>query len=143
MPKHTRLTGIKRCHSYTVDEAAQVCGVTARTIRNWEKEGLRVMNCARPALIRGDDLRAHIKSQREGRKAPLGIETFYCLRCRKARAAAGGMADCTITGPRATLSALCALRSALCALRSARSAKAWSQNPSPCLAARSLNASSI
>lgn len=35
-------------------------------------------------------------------------EEFYCLACRKARKAAGGLADCNIRGGRATLTALCA-----------------------------------
>jgi transcription elongation factor Elf1 len=48
-----------------------------------------------------------IKEQRKGRKVSTTLNTFCCMGCRKARPAAGGFADCTITVGRATLTALC------------------------------------
>lgn len=107
MPKQARLTGIKRFQTYTIEEAAAVSGVSARTIRNWTKDGLRVMAAARPALIRGDDLHDHIKSKRAERAVKTRIDTFYCLSCRTERGAAEGMADCVVSGGRAKLTALC------------------------------------
>ena len=107
MPKQARLSGIKAARCYTIEESAEVSGVSPRTIRNWARTGLRVMDSARPILIRGDALRDHIKAQRAGRKIQTHVDQFFCLPCRKARAAAGGMADCTINGQRAMLTALC------------------------------------
>ena len=107
MPKQARLSGVKAFRCYTIDEAAEVTGVSPRTIRNWTKDGLRLMDRARPVLIRGDDLRAYILAQRQSRKVTVALDAFYCFRCRAARKAAGGFADCTITGNRATLTALC------------------------------------
>lgn len=107
MPKQARLSGIKSLHCYTIDEAAEVTGVSPRTIRNWAANGLHVMDASRPMLIRGDDLRRHIKAQRASRKVETGIDMFFCFRCRKARHAAAGIADCTIIGKRASLTALC------------------------------------
>ena len=107
MPKRARLCGIKAFRCYTIDEAAEVTGVSPRTIRNWAVDGLRVMDCSRPALIRGDDLRVYIKAQRNKRSVKTRIDTFYCVRCRAARRAAEGMADCDIQNGRATLTALC------------------------------------
>ncbi len=107
MPKQARLSGIKAFRCYTFEEAADVSGVSPRTIRNWAADGLRVMDGARPALIRGDDLRDFIKSARASRKVKTRIDTFYCLRCRKERRAAEGLADCVINANRATLTALC------------------------------------
>lgn len=107
MPKQARLRGIKGARCYTIEEAADVSGVSPRTIRNWGKEGLPVMDSARPILIRGDDLRAHIEGKRKANKVRTALDTFYCMACRKARPAAGGFADCTLTGDRATLTALC------------------------------------
>lgn len=107
MPKQARLSGIKAAHCYTIEEAADVAGVSPRTIRNWAVDGLRVMDGTRPALIRGDDLRDFIKSARASRKVRTRIDTFYCLRCRKERRAAEDMADCVIKAHRATLTALC------------------------------------
>lgn len=107
MPKQARLSGIKSARCYTIDEAAEVSGVSPRTIRNWASDGLRVMDGARPALIRGDDLRDHIKSKREERSVKTRIDTFYCLPCRNERRAAEGLADCEIIEGRAKLTALC------------------------------------
>lgn len=107
MPKQARLSGIKAARCYTIEEAAEVSGVSPRTIRNWASDGLRVMDGTRPALIRGDDLRTFIKSARASRKVKTRIDTFYCLRCRKEQRAAEGLADCAIKGNRATLTALC------------------------------------
>jgi len=107
MPKQARLSRIKAFRCYTLEEAADIVGVTTRTIRSWTKQGLQVMDSVRPALIRGDDLRAFIKGQREGRKVKTGLDEFYCLPCRAARKAAGSMADCDIVGTRAKLTALC------------------------------------
>ncbi len=107
MPKQARLSGIKAFRCHTIEEAAEVSGVSPRTIRNWASEGLRVMDGTRPALIRGDDLRAFIKSARENRKVKTRIDTFFCFRCRNERRAAEGLADCVIKAHRATLTALC------------------------------------
>ncbi len=107
MPKQARLNKIKSFRTYTIEEAAEVSGVSPRTIRNWITNGLRVLDGKRPTLIRGDDLRDFIKGQREGRKIKTALDRFFCVRCRKARQAAGGFADCNITGKRVTLTALC------------------------------------
>ena len=64
------------------------------------------MDSARPILIRGDDLRDYIKKKRASRKVTTGLTEFFCLPCRRARNAAGGVADCKIIGQRATLTAL-------------------------------------
>lgn len=108
MPRQARLTGIKGFHCYRVDEAAAVSGVSTRTIRNWIKDGLPVLNRERPTLIRGDDLKTYIRATRSRGKVNLSPDQFYCLACRAARPAAGGLADCTVKEGRAMLTALCA-----------------------------------
>ena len=107
MPKKARLSGIKAFRCYTINEAAEVTGVSPRTIRNWAADGLRVMDISRPALIRGDDLRNHIKAQRNKRTVKTRMDRFYCVRCRSERRAAEGLADCEIKSGRAKLTALC------------------------------------
>jgi len=109
MPKQARLNRIKSLHPYTVDEAAEVSGVSPRTIRNWAANGLHVMDAEHPALIRGDDLKAYILSQRKSRKSKTAPNTIYCVRCRQPRKPAGDMADCIIKRNRATLTALCSV----------------------------------
>lgn len=107
MPKQARLSRIKGLRSYTIMEAAEVSGVSPRTIHNWSKDGLRVMDEERPALIRGDDLRNHIKAKRNARATKTDPDTIYCVCCKRARKPAAGMADCVIRGNRATLTGLC------------------------------------
>lgn len=107
MPKQPRLNRIKSLHPYTINEAAEVSGVSPRTIRNWAANGLRLMQDDRPALVRGDDLIAYIKGQRKQRKQSLPLDRFYCLRCRAPRATAGGLAECVQHGGRFTLFAIC------------------------------------
>ena len=107
MPKQARLKGIKAFKTYTIEEAAEVSGVSPRTIRNWSSDGLRVMDGTRPALIRADDLRDHIKAKRAKRSIKTQLDTFYCVCCRHERRAAAGLADCDVIGGRAKLTALC------------------------------------
>jgi hypothetical protein len=107
VPKQARLSGIKSYHCYTKAEAAALVGVSTRTIGNWTRDGLQLLDASHPPLIRGDDLRNHITAQRENRKVKTGLCEFYCLRCRKCRSPAGEMADCKIEGNKAMLTALC------------------------------------
>ncbi len=108
MPKQARLSRIKSLQCYTIDEAAEITGVSPRTVRNWAKNGLQLMDHARPVLIRGDDLRTYLKAQRETRKVKTGLDQFYCCRCGQARKAAADYVECVIIGKRATLSGFCA-----------------------------------
>ncbi len=80
MPKQACLNRIKSLRCYTIEEAAEVTGVSTRTIRSWTKNGLQPMDEGRPVLVRGDDLRAYIKMQRDGRKHPTGLDEFFCVR---------------------------------------------------------------
>ncbi len=107
MPKKARLSRIKSFRTYTIDEAAEVTDVSPRTIRNWAADGLRILDNERPALVRGDDLRDFIKEKRQNRKIKTAPDEFYCVRCRRPRHAAGGIADCIFKGTRVTLTALC------------------------------------
>lgn len=107
MPKQALINGIKSYRCYTPSEAAALVGVSTRTIRNWSKDGLRILDSAHPPLIRGDDLRNHITAKRQDRKVPTKICEFYCLKCRASREPAIGIADCKIKGNKAMLTALC------------------------------------
>jgi len=107
VPKQARINGIKSYRCYTKAEAAALVGVSIRTISNWAKDGLPLMDACHPPLIRGDDLRNHIIAQRESRKVKTGLCELYCLPCRKSHLPAGGMADCKIDGNKAMLTALC------------------------------------
>ncbi|KCV81860.1 hypothetical protein ATO10_10955 [Actibacterium atlanticum] len=107
MPKSAKITGIKSVCCYTIQEAADITGVSERTVRAWIKGGLPAMTQERPTLIRGDTLIAFIKAQRSARKTLVGPDQFFCLKCRDARKPASGLVDCEVTGERAKLTAIC------------------------------------
>jgi hypothetical protein len=107
VPKQARMSGIKSYRCYTKAEAAALVGVSTRTIRNWTRDGLPLLDASHPPLIRGDDLRDYITAQRADRKVKTDLCELYCMRCRKSRAPAAQMADCKIEGNKAMLTALC------------------------------------
>ena len=107
MPRSAKLSGIKSLPSYTVQEAAEVTGVSERTIRSWIKAGLPAMKQERPTLLRGDALIAFIKAQRKARKTKIRQDEFYCLKCRAPRHSAGKLVQCETDGVRAKLIAIC------------------------------------
>lgn len=107
MPKSANLSGIKSLHNYTIQEAANITGVSERTIRTWIKQGMHAMANERPTLVRGDALTAFIKDKRKSRKSRLLQDEFYCLRCHAARKPAGGFVDCETVGTRTKLTAIC------------------------------------
>ena len=86
-----RLAKIHR--SYTVAEAAALCGVHRNTIREWIKDGLPTCDDRRPALILGRELGAFLLAKRVKNKRTCQPGEFYCMRCRDVRSAAGNMAD--------------------------------------------------
>ncbi len=109
MASTARINAIKSFRCYTIREAAEITGVSTRTICTWIKAGLPVMDDQRPHLIRGDDLRNFIRSRRKERKTETKLHEFFCLRCHALRFAAGGFAECHIDGNRVTVKALCSV----------------------------------
>jgi excisionase family DNA binding protein len=99
--------GIKRHHSYTIDEAARAIGAARGTVRRWLDKGLPAIRDRKPFLILGDDLAAYMAGRaRPKRSCPPG--TCYCVKCREARQPAGNMAEFVpINAHSGNLRALC------------------------------------
>ena len=97
---------VKRLRTYDVREAADATGATTQTVRKWLQEGLAGI---RPAIVRGADLIAFLKSREAARKRPCGPGRLYCLRCKAPSDPAFGeleyWPDTAITG---SLKGLCA-----------------------------------
>lgn len=109
MPKSAKLSTIKSLRCYTIPEAAEITGVSDRTIRAWITQGLPAMTLERPKLVRGDALIAFIQSQRAARKTLIAPDEFYCLKCRAARKPADRFVECEIKDARASLTAICGI----------------------------------
>ena len=74
---------VKIHRSYTVEEAANTLGVHKRTVRNWIRNGLSIIDDRRPLLILGTDLKIHIRQQRKRNRSQCKSSEIYCLRCRE------------------------------------------------------------
>jgi predicted transcriptional regulator len=54
---------VKAGLSYEVSEAAKALGKNEATIRNWIKDGLRLMASMKPCLISGAELRDYLRTK--------------------------------------------------------------------------------
>lgn len=74
--------------TYTVEEAAALCGVHRNTVRQWIKRGLPCLDDDRPTLILGEQLAAFLRVMRTRNKRPCQPGLIFCMRCREPRAPA-------------------------------------------------------
>ena len=81
--RHPNPRLIKINRSYTVEEAAAVCGKHKNTIRAWLKNGLPTCDQRRPTLILGSALREYLEAKRKKHKSQLRAGEIYCVKCRK------------------------------------------------------------
>lgn len=93
MARRASAARVKANRSYTVEEAAEVTGVTAQTVRQWIKRGLPALKEERPFLILGHVLRDFLKRAEQDRRRPLGPGELYCLHCKSSTTPALGMID--------------------------------------------------
>ena len=91
--RHPNPRLVKIHRSYTVGEAARVCGVHKNTMRRWIKEGLECCDARRPTLILGCALREFLEKKRSKHKRKLKPGEIYCVKCRVAQKPDQGIAD--------------------------------------------------
>ena len=92
---------VKSLRSYTIEEAARLLDVHRNTIRYWIKDGLPVIDGARPLLILGSELAEFLARRRQARRQTCRPGEMFCLKCRKPREPAGSMADYVPSSPTA------------------------------------------
>lgn len=92
MARRISAARVKSNWCYSVDEAADIVGVTVQTIRAWFKQGLRCLNGCRPTLILGADLKAFLQDRKRKNAQTLVLGEFHCFRCQAPKAAAFGIA---------------------------------------------------
>ena len=90
LPNH-RLVKIHR--NYTVEDIANLLDVHKNTIRRWVKDGLSTLDEKRPMLILGQELASFLEARRKKNKQPCRLGEIYCVRCRKPKFPAGGIAE--------------------------------------------------
>ena len=77
---------IRARHSYTFAEISEVYGIHRRTVQNWRKRGLKVIDeTSKPYLVIGAEIRRFLKDNSQKRKHPLKPGEFFCPRCKNPR----------------------------------------------------------
>ena len=74
---------IKIHRSYTVIEVSEALGVHPKTVRNWIRLGLPVVDEKRPLLIRGVDLKIYLKMKRKTYMHRCEAHEMYCFKCKQ------------------------------------------------------------
>jgi hypothetical protein len=98
----------KKDRSYTVEQAAQLCGCHRNTVRNWQRLGLEPIDDKRPIVFDGSALREFHEARRSKRKSRLKPGEIYCLPCRAPKEPAGDMAEYVpLTEVRGNLRGIC------------------------------------
>jgi len=94
--------------SYTAFELADLLGVHRNTVRHWIRDGLPVVDGARPILITGSEFQAWWGKRRKAAKRPCQPGQMYCFKCREPNVPALGMVEYISTNAATgNLKALC------------------------------------
>ena len=110
MVRRFQTRGIKANKAYSVDELAEVTGVSVPAVRNWLRDGLQRIDDSRPILILGFQASEFLNARRVKSKRPLEPGEFLCFRCSAVRTALGAMADYEPLGATSgRLKALCSV----------------------------------
>lgn len=83
--------------SFSVFELADLLGVHRNTVRQWIREGLPVLDGAKPILIVGSEFQAWWGKRAKARKRPCQPGQMYCFKCREPKAPALGMVEYAAT----------------------------------------------
>ncbi len=75
---------IKIHRNYTVVDASETLGVHPKTIRNWLKVGLPIVDEKRPLLINGSDLKVYLNQKRKAIIFHCEEHEMCCFRCKQA-----------------------------------------------------------
>lgn len=94
---NTRL--IKRDYSYDIKELSELLGVHIRTVREWIKSGLPLIDKARPFMMHGSGIITFLKDKHSKRKHPCTPHEFYCFKCRLPSPVWEGLIDIKILAP--------------------------------------------
>jgi RNase P subunit RPR2 len=74
---------IKIHRSYTVIDVSETLGVHPKTVRNWIRAGLPVIDETRPLLIQGADLKLYLKQKRKTYLHRCELGEMYCFKCNQ------------------------------------------------------------
>jgi hypothetical protein len=111
--------------TYSVSELAALFAVHKNTVGNWQRNGLKPIDCRKPILFRGAVVRAFLAERNARRKRPCPPGMLFCFRCRAPRAPALGLTEyLPITSKTGNVRAICDTCETLMHRRVSRSALA-------------------
>jgi hypothetical protein len=87
------IQGLKKYHSYSVEDVTEAVDVTPRTNCSWGDRISHILKDQRPHMVLGYVLIDFIKPQKSKPASPHPLDEFYCLRCRTHKNPFGMMAD--------------------------------------------------
>ena len=69
--------------SYTLKELSATLNIHVRTVQAWHREGMKpIDNSTRPFLFLGGVVAHFVRARAQKRKCKLGLEEFYCHKCK-------------------------------------------------------------
>ena len=83
MSKRFNPNRIKINSSYTVKDISEVLGVNPKTVRNWIRVGLPVIDDKRPLLIQGADLKLYLKQKYKTYLHNCELNQMFCMKCKE------------------------------------------------------------
>jgi len=100
---------VKLHRSYSVTQLAALFDIHKNTIGNWQRKGLKPIDCGRPVLFHGEVVREFLINRNSRRKRPCSPGTLYCFRCRAPQTPALGLIEYVpITSTSGNVRAICA-----------------------------------
>lgn len=80
MQKRYDLRKIKSKRSYSFNELSELLGVHIRTVQDWKKQGMGIIEGSKPFLVLGAKATEFLYKP----KLEIKENEFYCLKCKKA-----------------------------------------------------------
>ena len=99
MAKKIKYQLIKSGRSYKVTELAATLNVHVRTVQEWIKRGLPIIDRnSKPYLISGYEAKIFLKECIDSKKVKLNKDEIFCLKCRQPRKSIPEEVKCEYTG---------------------------------------------
>lgn len=77
---------VRARHSYTSSEIAEIYNLHIRTVRDWKKQGLQLLDeTSKPYLVLGEEVKRFLREKTLKRKHPLKPGEFFCPKCHNPR----------------------------------------------------------
>lgn len=81
--RNHNLKSISSNRSYTIGEVAELISVQNKTVYEWIKDGLQIIEGSSPVRIHGSDIVEYHKKKRKSKKQSCKDDEMYCCSCQK------------------------------------------------------------